>query len=134
MQIAIPWCRFDTLSGEGERKIKTERRKEKAGQGRKLLCHRCRHPITEAGMAIVFDGNHVHSRVNPVGITYDFACYRHAPGCTVAGPPVWEYSWFTGYAWQIALCGQCGEHMGWRFRGEELFFGLVLGRLVDDTA
>lgn len=132
MQIAIPWCWFDTLTGEGERKIKTERSKEEVGHGRKLLCRRCRNLITQADMGMVFNGNHVHSRTNPAGITYDFACYRRAPGCTVVGPPVREHSWFAGYAWQIALCGECGEHMGWCFRGDSGFFGLVLGRLVED--
>ena len=83
-------------------------------------------------MGIVFNGNHIHSCTNPAGITYDFGCYRSAPGCAVVGPEVREHSWFAGYAWQIAVCGNCGEHMGWRFCGSDSFYGLVLGRLVEE--
>ncbi len=132
MAFAIPWQLFDRPSGEDKRQAKTERREETAATGSRLLCRRCRNPVTEAGMGIVFDGNHVHSRINPAGIVYDFACYRHAPGCNVVGPPVREHSWFAGYTWQIALCSRCGEHMGWRFRGEDGFFGLILDRLIEE--
>ncbi|XP_027051393.1 protein cereblon-like isoform X1 [Pocillopora damicornis] len=26
-----------------------------------------------------------------------------------------EHSWFPGYAWRVAVCSQCGVHMGWSF-------------------
>lgn len=26
-----------------------------------------------------------------------------------------EHSWFPGYAWRLAVCPQCGAHMGWTF-------------------
>lgn len=26
-----------------------------------------------------------------------------------------EHSWFPGYAWTIASCRECGQHLGWRF-------------------
>lgn len=31
------------------------------------------------------------------------------------GRPEGKDSWFAGYAWQIAYCGGCGLHLGWKF-------------------
>lgn len=31
------------------------------------------------------------------------------------GAPTLEFSWFPGYTWQLALCGQCNAHLGWKF-------------------
>lgn len=51
-----------------------------------------------------------------------------------------EYSWFPGYAWQIAQCADCQTHIGWRFsvsKGEKLtpkvFYGLS-GRSINIKA
>jgi cereblon len=29
--------------------------------------------------------------------------------------PSTEFSWFPGYAWQIAICSNCHLHIGWKF-------------------
>ena len=31
------------------------------------------------------------------------------------GRPCTQDSWFPGYAWTIAYCGRCYNHLGWRF-------------------
>lgn len=31
------------------------------------------------------------------------------------GLPCTQFSWFPGYAWQIAACSQCHGHLGWKF-------------------
>ncbi|KAJ7337810.1 hypothetical protein OS493_007967 [Desmophyllum pertusum] len=31
-----------------------------------------------------------------------------------------EHSWFPGYAWRLAVCPQCGAHMGWSFEDPHL--------------
>lgn len=31
-----------------------------------------------------------------------------------------EHSWFPGYAWRVAVCPQCGAHMGWSFEHRHL--------------
>ena len=47
------------------------------------------------------------------------------------GEPTREHTWFTGFAWRIALCAQCQAHLGWRFQNEnEYFHGLIINRLT----
>ena len=75
-------------------------------------------------------GDSVHRRVNPLGIEYEFSCFSSAPGCRTVGGETDEHTWFAGYQWRIALCGQCRTHLGWRFRSpDNEFFGLIVARL-----
>jgi hypothetical protein len=99
---------------------------------RRLLCASCRHPVTDTAKCIVVQGAHEHVRTNPHGYTFRFGCFSVAPGCTPAGIPTPEWSWFPGYHWRLAVCGRCSAHLGWAFRGAEAseFFALVLNRLV----
>jgi hypothetical protein len=83
------------------------------------------------------DGRHAHRRSNPFGITFDFWCFDAAGGALSVGRPTTEHTWFPGHAWSFALCGGCGEHLGWLFEGEAppRFFGLVCDRLrLDEDA
>ena len=79
-------------------------------------------------------GSHAHRFTNPVGYVYEIGCFRAAPGCGHVGEFIAEHTWFAGYSWQIAVCGGCGEHLGWRYRGAEagMFYGLITGRLVSE--
>lgn len=49
-----------------------------------------------------------------------------------------EFSWFPGYAWQIAICSKCQSHIGWKFIAvvknlkPKTFFGLSNKSLVVD--
>lgn len=97
-----------------------------------ILCARCSAAITRSSDACEVEGLFTHTRVNPAGVAFTFGCFAAAQGATVAGPPTQDATWFAGYAWQLALCGACGAHLGWAFqRGEEdRFFGLILRRLV----
>lgn len=75
-------------------------------------------------------GAHEHTFVNPGGIVHTIGCYAVAPGCAHAGAPVETFSWFPGWSWQIALCGQCHAHLGWIFRcGADQFHGLISAAL-----
>jgi len=45
-----------------------------------------------------------------------------------------DFSWFSGYAWCIEVCGNCSAHLGWGFRSERQgFHGLILERLVEEA-
>ncbi|MDZ7736583.1 MAG: cereblon family protein [Gammaproteobacteria bacterium] len=70
-----------------------------------------------------------HTCTNPHGIIYRIGCFSAAPGCSEVGPAFSEFSWFSGYRWQVAICGNCQEHLGWHFHGEQSFYGLIHDRL-----
>jgi hypothetical protein len=100
---------------------------------RRLLCRRCGAAVTSDDHRISIGGRHVHRRVNPAGIEFEFGCFDEAPGAVVAGQPVAEFSWFPGYTWAYSLCWQCGAHLGWLFEGRDpRFHGLVLNRLEEE--
>jgi hypothetical protein len=43
------------------------------------------------------------------------------------------WTWFPGFAWQVAVCGGCGEHIGWGFAGaEQRFVALLLERIIEE--
>lgn len=100
---------------------------------RPLRCARCGHRVTSEDDRIEVSGKHLHTCVNPHGILYHVACFRTAGGCRPIGERSSFWSWFPGFTWQIELCAACGEHLGWRFDGEDTsFHGLVVGRLVGE--
>jgi hypothetical protein len=94
-------------------------------------CAACGLNITDREQSILVAGRHVHRCTNPAGFAFEIGCFRQAPGCVAAGEPTLEWTWFAGYRWQIALCRQCGVHLGWRYTGEDSFFGLILDHLVE---
>jgi hypothetical protein len=69
--------------------------------------------------------------VNPSGHEFTIACYARADGSGSFGERETFWSWFPGHAWQIAVCGACGTHVGWRFFGEtNAFVGLVVDAIA----
>jgi len=97
---------------------------------RPLRCHACGHVITSDAARRTAGGAHEHERTNPAGYRFRFGCYSAAPGCACIGQPEDEHTWFAGCAWRLALCGACGEHLGWCFSGADDFFALILERLT----
>ena len=96
-----------------------------------IRCRACQHELTVDKYRISVEGSHEHMQCNPYGITFVFGCFRDAPGCLVAGEAEQEHSWFGRYHWQMALCDNCGRHLGWCFTSASAqpFFGLILARL-----
>ena len=97
-----------------------------------LLCRNCMAVITAESGRISVDGAHCHTFANPHGIVFEIGCFQSAPGCAAAGPPSGEFSWFPPHFWQVAVCGSCLTHMGWRFSSTQGgdFFGLILDHLA----
>lgn len=102
------------------------------GQEKAILCAACRIPITRAKERIEKAGKHLHTFFNPAGIVYEISCFRRAPGCLVYGAPSAEFAWFAGYHWQVVYCRSCQTHLGWRFSGEDEFFGLIANKLMEN--
>jgi hypothetical protein len=132
LTIFLPWLYFDVTTRATDLKPDKADQKEDAGRGGDLRCRACRHGITSRQTAVPVNGRQIHVCTNPSGITFEFGCYSQAPGCAVTGQLTAEHTWFPGYTWQIAQCAGCGTHLGWRFRGDSGFFGLILSRLVSD--
>jgi hypothetical protein len=96
-----------------------------------LRCRRCGYGIARSRDRIEVEGRHTHVFVNPSAIEFKLGCFRQAAGCTLLGEQSTYFSWFRGYAWVVALCGQCDRHLGWGFVGRGgQFYGLIVDRLV----
>jgi hypothetical protein len=97
-----------------------------------LVCRKCRAHITENRHVVAINGNHLHTFFNPAGIVFEIRCFSQARGCAVHGEATGEFSWFAGYVWRYALCGNCMVHLGWKYdSGENSFFGLIKDKLVE---
>jgi uncharacterized C2H2 Zn-finger protein len=95
-----------------------------------LRCTECHYVITRKSDRIQINEQHQHVFANPHGYVFHIGCFAQAPGCVIASEETSYFSWFPGYAWQIALCGQCLTLLGWAFRSSESqFFGLILDKL-----
>ncbi len=97
-----------------------------------ILCQACGHPLTRPNWRVDRHGSHAHTFFNPHGLMFEILCFSKAPGCLGVGEPSTEFTWFSGHAWQIAVCQGCMEHLGWRFAGEAAsFWGLIRNRLAE---
>ncbi|MGZ6292960.1 MAG: cereblon family protein, partial [Syntrophales bacterium] len=97
----------------------TEEKKES------IICKNCRNEITTVDYGIAVNGQHAHIFKNPLGISFHIGCLSRAGGCFIYGIPTYEATWFTGFAWCIAVCANCFTHLGWHYQsGRENFYGL----------
>ncbi|MCZ6802742.1 MAG: cereblon family protein [Proteobacteria bacterium] len=76
-------------------------------ENKKLFCSFCKHHVTDIDEAISIKGSHTHTFTNPAGFTYTINCYQAAPGCSIQGESSNEFTWFSGYEWQIAIWSYC---------------------------
>lgn len=115
------------------RPARTADRAPDGAGGRALVCARCGHRVTDEAARTERSGLHEHSQVNPHGYIWCFGCFSRAPGCAPRGAPTTEFTWFSGYAWQLAHCRGCDLHLGWMFAGEgDRFWGLITERIVPE--
>ena len=97
-----------------------------------VVCASCRAPLTYRDLGRAVDGAHEHTFFNPAGVVYALRCFESAAGARTVGNPDLAFSWFAGWAWQIALCGRCGAHVGWRWeKGGASFVGLVTTAVLE---
>jgi hypothetical protein len=122
--------------GSVERPSDEERPEGMVREERAILCASCSGPVTSPACRIAVQGSYDHRFVNPAGLLFHIGCFGDAIGCRIVGPDSLDYPWFPGFAWRYAMCGSCGQHLGWHFRsdGQPSFFGLILDRLVEPAA
>lgn len=69
--------------------------------------------------------------VNPHGHVHETLTVYKSENINLMGRPSKEHSWFPGYAWTIAYCRRCTNHMGWKFTATkkdlipQKFYGLT---------
>ncbi|XP_029457332.1 protein cereblon isoform X2 [Rhinatrema bivittatum] len=74
--------------------------------------------------------------VNPHGYVHETLTVYKACNLNLIGRPSTEHSWFPGYAWTIAGCRICANHMGWKFTATkkdmspQKFWGLTRSALM----
>src|SRR5262249_32199615 len=99
---------------------------------RAIVCAACGHSVTREKARLAVTGSHIHTFKNPSAIDYTIGCFREAHGAQSVGERSTVWTWFPGYAWQVALCARCGVHLGWSFHADGgTFWGLILERLRD---
>ena len=95
-----------------------------------ILCLLCNNLITNQNNQIIINQSHKHVFANPHGIVFEIGCFKEAFGCTTLHESSNEFSWFSGFRWQIAVCRSCSNHLGWYFtKSSNFFFGLILEKL-----
>ena len=132
MDITLPSLSYFDPEDESEREREVHRLTDKEEEKDKALrCASCGQVITHQDERIAVQGGHEHRFANPHRIEFHIGCFRQAKGCTQMGERTKEWTWFAGYTWQIALCGKCRTHLGWRFDSPDSgFYGLILNRLT----
>ncbi len=127
--------RIDLLPAKSIRTGTKEQNSAKRKKEHALLCGRCGAIITNREEAVSVNDHHEHAFFNPAGIAFEIRCFGKARGCEVEGSPTGEFSWFSGYSWQYAICASCLSHLGWFFTADgktgASFFGLRASLLRD---
>jgi hypothetical protein len=90
-----------------------------------IFCANCGAVLTRGRWRISRRDAHEHTVFNPAGRLFTILCFQDAPGTSWIGAPSHDFTWFPGYHWTVALCTNCGIHVGWRFRAGDIFFGLI---------
>lgn len=102
-------------------------------------CKRCKTQIASySDIFAMAKGNVNANYCNPAGYIHEtLTVHKTSEDAErLVDRPSTEFSWFPGYAWQIAVCKQCSSHIGWKFSAlskhlkPKSFFGLSCKSLV----
>ncbi len=110
------------------------------GNGAKAYaCAACGVLMTSSDRLLPVQGSNQHRFINPAGVECDFHTFYACPGAVALGEPTDAHSWFVGYAWRMAFCHQCGQHVGWFYesishkRPPLQFWGILQTRLLNPS-
>jgi hypothetical protein len=106
-----------------------------AHRGDWVACAACRALVAYSHARLSVNGAHSHSFINPAGLIFRVSCFAAAPGVVSVGEASDDFTWFAGFAWRVALCRACGEHLGWSYHGlGSGFVALIEDRIIDTRA
>ena len=99
-----------------------------------IKCRICSADLTRHSSLVAINGESSHFFTNPSGLGFSILTFSDAPGAVLTSVPTAEFSWFTGFTWQLCNCAECRAHIGWYFspsgsveQGE--FYGFIQDRL-----
>lgn len=105
-----------------------------------FLCKRCRNKIAMYNDIFAMSKDAVNANYcNPAGYVHETLTVNKTfeSAVQMVDRPSTEFSWFPGYAWQIAICKKCFTHVGWKFMAvnnrnlrPRTFFGLSCKSLI----
>ncbi|XP_055587848.1 protein cereblon-like [Uranotaenia lowii] len=83
-----------------------------------FVCKRCENEIGSYNDLFAMSKQGIQtSYCNPQGFVHEtLTIYKTKDDSTFnVDRPSTEFSWFPGYSWQITLCTNCRQHLGWKF-------------------
>ncbi|KAH9570350.1 hypothetical protein CY35_02G035200 [Sphagnum magellanicum] len=105
-----------------------------------LRCKCCFAIIARrSDMLVMSSDGPISAYVNEHGYVHETLTLSRARGLILAGQPQTANSWFPGYAWILAECTACAEHMGWRFTAvaketrPKAFWGIRRSQLAENS-
>ncbi len=108
----------------------TKTKTESAVKGDDWLCKLCYNRIASDKERFYYSGSSEFNFTNPQGYQFDIITFTKADGCNSSGETILEHTWFPGHSWNYGICSQCGIHLGWKYFGQNNFYGLIKTRLV----
>ena len=94
------------------------------------LCVFCHSRVAHDRDRFEFEGKDEFTFINPDGIRFEIITFSHADSCHETGVPTLEHTWFPGHRWSYCQCGECGLLLGWYYKGQHRFAGLIRARLI----
>ncbi|KAG0596148.1 hypothetical protein M758_UG228700 [Ceratodon purpureus] len=106
-----------------------------------LRCKSCLDiKARRSDMLVMSADGPISAYVNAHGYVHETLTLQRASRLVLAGQPQTANSWFPGYAWVLAECSACTEHMGWRFTAvaketrPKAFWGIRRSQLADNSS
>ena len=103
-----------------------------------IVCTHCETTITKSRYIFAFD-NEQTTRVfaNPAGALFEIVTITDAENVKTPQTPSTEFTWFSGYSWQICFCAQCSSQLGWFFNNVgtpqliDSFYAFILSEIKE---
>jgi len=125
------WCLKRDRPGDSEDRSPDERLRPNARDKDVYLCVACDLEIADRDAVFDPGAGPLQLHVNPHGYLHEIVTLSAARNLAYRGEETAEFTWFQGYAWRIAVCSRCSEHLGWRFTAvaadgsPAMFYGLL---------